>query len=279
MKNYLIITNKQKDTRLALSKHVKTMFESKGANCTIDYAYRKNDTQPISVPEGTECILVIGGDGTILNAASRLIGTNIPLLGINRGTLGFLADIDVYELDMTIDDLMADKYQLEKRIMLHADVYRDGEILGSYKVLNDIVISHAEVGKVVGLSVMINDSLSDSYRGDGVIICTPTGATGYNLSAGGPIINPTCRNYLVTPICPHSLTTRSVVLAEEDIVTVRVDDLRGTKKAQAVLSFDGKEGMFIRSKDQVKIRIAEEETPFIKTKEVSFAKILKEKML
>lgn len=279
MKNFLIITNKQKDKKLALSGHVRSLLESRGASCQICHAYKKDDTEPIEIPEGTECILVIGGDGTILNAASRLIGSNIPLLGINRGRLGFLAEIDVHELDMAIDDLMADHYQLEKRIMLRADVYREGECLISYTVLNDVVVSHADFGRATGFSVLINDTLSDSYRADGVIVCTPTGATGYNLSAGGPIINPTCKNFVITPVCPHSLATRSVVLAKEDTVTIEVEDLRGTKKEQAVVSFDGKEGIHIRTGDQVRIRRAEEVTPFIKTREVGFTKILKEKLV
>lgn len=279
MKNFLIITNKQKDKELILSDHVRSVLESRGAVCRICYDYKKGDTAPINIPEGTECILVIGGDGTILNAASRLIGTNIPLLGINRGTLGFLADIDVHELDATIDDLMEDHYQLEKRIMLRADVIRDGECISTYTVLNDVVVSRADFGRVLGLKVYINGALSDSYRADGVIVCTPTGATGYNLSAGGPIINPTCENFVITPICPHSLATRSVVLAKEDIAAIEVEDLRNTGKDQAVVSFDGKEGVHIRAGDQVRVYRAQEITPFIKTKEISFTKILKEKLV
>lgn len=279
MNRFFIITNRQKDQKLALSARVQKLLESRGAVCDIYHDYKKDDTEPIQVPSGTECILVIGGDGTILNAASRLIGSEIPLLGINRGTLGFLADIDVHELEIALDDLLADRYKLEKRIMLRADVYRDGTCLCSYRVLNDIVVSRADFGRVVGLSVKINDKLSDSYRADGVIVCTPTGATGYNLSAGGPIINPTCKNYLITPICPHSLATRSVVLAKEDKVTIEVQDLRGTKKEQAVVSFDGNEGIHIRAGDEVRISRAQEVTPFIRTKEVNFTKVLKEKLI
>lgn len=279
MKNFLIITNRQKDQQLVLSGYVQDLLESRGAVCKLYHDYKKGDTKPIQVPEGTECILIIGGDGTILNAASRLIGSQIPLLGINRGTLGFLADIDVHELEMALDDLLADRYKLEKRMMLRADVYREGTYLQSYRVLNDIVISRADFGRVVGLSVKINGKLSDSYRADGVIVCTPTGATGYNLSAGGPIINPTCKNFVITPICPHSLATRSVVLAQDDKVTIEVQDLRGTKKEQAVVSFDGNEGIHILVGDEVRICRAKEVTPFIRTKEVNFTKVLKEKLI
>ena len=279
MKHFVVITNKDKDQGLELSNRVKSLLDSRGAECRIYQKYKKADTAPIKLPENTECVLVIGGDGTILNAASRLIGSNIPLLGINRGTLGFLADIDVNELEMTIDDLLGDHYQLEKRIMLRADVLREGKCIESYTVLNDVVINRLNFGKVVGLSVSINDRFSDSYRADGVVVCTPTGATGYNLSAGGPVINPTCKNFLITPICPHSLASRSVVLAKEDTVTIEVMDLRGRDKEQAVVSFDGKEGIHLRDRDQVRIYRAKEVTPFIKTKEISFTRILKEKLV
>lgn len=279
MKNFLIITNRQKDKELMLSGRIKDMLEGRGAVCRIVHSYVKDDREPIEVPAGTECILIIGGDGTILNAAGRLIGSNIPILGINRGTLGFLADIDVNDLERSIDDLMADHYRLEKRIMLRADVYRGEECIDSYTVLNDVVVSRVNFGRVVSLSVMINDTFSDSYRADGVIVCTPTGATGYNLSAGGPIINPTCKNFLITPICPHSLTSRSVVLSKEDTVTIEIGYLRGNQKDQAVVSFDGNEGVHLGAGDQVRIQRASEVTPFIRTKEVGFTKILKEKLV
>lgn len=212
MKHFFIISNKQKDNNLTLAGHVQQLLTDKGAVCYIYDADEKENMGPITVPKETECILVIGGDGTILDTAGRLIGKNIPLLGINRGTLGFLADIDVNELNDAIDDLMADRFQLEKRIMLKADIIREGNEVISYTALNDFVIHRNGYAGVIGLSVKINGALIDQYHGDGVIVCTPTGATGYNLSAGGPIINPTCKNFVVTPICSHSLTARSVVL-------------------------------------------------------------------
>ncbi len=125
----------------------------------------------------------------------------------------------------------------------------------------------------------INDSIIDCYRADGVIVCTPTGSTGYNLSAGGPIINPTCKNFVITPICPHSLTARSIVLAKEDVVTVEVEQIRSNIKEEAIISFDGREGLSIVPGDQVKIYKSQEVTPFIKATEVSFVQILKEKLL
>ena len=278
MKNFLIIPNRQKDTGLALTGHIRDTLVRMGAKCHIYDGYY-NDVTPSKVPENTECILVIGGDGTILAAAGRLVGQNIPLLGVNLGTLGFLADVDLKELPETLKDLVEDRYELEQRMMLRAEVYRNGECSGAYTALNDFVISRRSFSRVIGLSIEINDVLIAQYHADGVIVCTPTGSTSYNLSAGGPIINPTCKNFVVTPICPHSLAIWSVVLAKSDVVTITLENIRHGQREEAVISPDGREGVVLRPGDQVRIYKAEESTPFIKMKEVSFVKILKEKLL
>lgn len=278
MKNFLLIPNRQKDTGLALTGHIRDILIEMGAVCHIYDGYY-NDVSPIQVPENTECILVIGGDGTILAAAGRLVGQNIPLLGINLGTLGFLADVDLKELPETLKDLVEDRYELEKRMMLRCNIYRNGERSGSFTALNDFVISRRSFSRMIGLSVEINDVRIEQYHADGVIICTPTGSTSYNLSAGGPIINPTCRNFVLTPICPHSLASRSVVLDKKDVITITLDNIRQGQREEAVISPDGREGVVLRPGDQVKIYKARESTPFIKVKDVSFMKILKEKLL
>ncbi|MCD8021330.1 MAG: NAD(+)/NADH kinase [Clostridiales bacterium] len=279
MKNFLLIPNRQKDVGLVLTRSIRDALRWRGAICHIYDEYHVNDTSPIKVPKNTECILVIGGDGTILAAAGRLVGKNIPLLGINLGTMGFLADVDLNDLPEMIQSLVDDKYELERRIMLRAEICRAGQCLYTFTALNDFVINRSGFSKVIGLAVRINGTLIEQYRADGVIICTPTGSTGYNLSAGGPIINPTCKNFVLTPICPHSLAMRSVVLAKEDIVTIEMENVRPDQKEEAMVSPDGKDGMMIRPGDQVKVYKAEEVTPFIKMKEVSFVKILKEKLL
>ncbi len=243
------------------------------------YDQYDRDVSSIDIPEGTQCILVIGGDGTILAAARMLVGSNIPLLGINLGTLGFLADVNLADLSKTLDLLLQDQYQVENRIMLTAEVYKQGEKAATYIALNDFNINRFGASRVIGLKVGINGSVIDRYRADGVIVCTPTGSTGYNLSAGGPIINPTCKNFVITPICPHSLTARSIVLAKEDIVTVEVEQIRSNIKEEAIISFDGREGLSLFPGDQVKIYKSQEVTPFIKATEVSFVQILKEKLL
>ena len=278
MNNFLIIANKQKDINLEITEQIKHHITRMGAVCNVYDQYNRNVTS-IDIPEGTQCILVIGGDGTILAAARMLVGNTIPLLGINLGTLGFLADVNLAALSKTLYLLLKDQYQVENRIMLTAEVYKQGEKAATYIALNDFNINRCGASRVIGLKVGINDSTIDCYRADGVIVCTPTGSTGYNLSAGGPIINPTCKNFVITPICPHSLTARSIVLAKEDVVTVEVEQIRSNIKEEAIISFDGREGLSIVPGDQVKIYKSQEVTPFIKATEVSFVQILKEKLL
>lgn len=278
MNSFFIIANKQKDINLEITEQIRHHISRLGAVCNI-YDQYDRDVSSIDIPEGTQCILVIGGDGTILAAARMLVGSNIPLLGINLGTLGFLADVNLADLSKTLDLLLQDQYQVENRIMLTAEVYKQGEKAATYIALNDFNINRFGASRVIGLKVGINGSVIDRYRADGVIVCTPTGSTGYNLSAGGPIINPTCKNFVITPICPHSLTARSIVLAKEDIVTVEVEQIRSNIKEEAIISFDGREGLSLFPGDQVKIYKSQEVTPFIKATEVSFVQILKEKLL
>ena len=278
MNNFFIIANKQKDINLEITEQIRHHISRLGAVCNI-YDQYDRDVSSIDIPEGTQCLLVIGGDGTILAAARMLVGSNIPLLGINLGTLGFLADVNLADLSKTLDLLLQDQYQVENRIMLTAEVYKQGEKAATYIALNDFNINRFGASRVIGLKVGINGSVIDRYRADGVIVCTPTGSTGYNLSAGGPIINPTCKNFVITPICPHSLTARSIVLAKEDIVTVEVEQIRSNIKEEAIISFDGREGLSLFPGDQVKIYKSQEVTPFIKATEVSFVQILKEKLL
>ena len=278
MNNFFIIANKQKDINLEITEQIRHHISRLGAVCNI-YDQYDRDVSSIDIPEETQCILVIGGDGTILAAARMLVGSNIPLLGINLGTLGFLADVNLADLSKTLDLLLQDQYQVENRIMLTAEVYKQGKKAATYIALNDFNINRFGASRVIGLKVGINGSVIDRYRADGVIVCTPTGSTGYNLSAGGPIINPTCKNFVITPICPHSLTARSIVLAKEDIVTVEVEQIRSNFKEEAIISFDGREGLSLFPGDQVKIYKSQEVTPFIKATEVSVVQILKEKLL
>lgn len=278
MKQFFIIVNKKKDKNLNYTSYIAEYLKNKGAVCHIYRDYAKKATKPIKVPDGTECILAIGGDGTILHAAGMLVGCGIPLLGINLGTLGFLADINQNEIEHTLDCLIRDEYQIEERMMIQARVIRDGECINRYLALNDFVLKRRSYTGMLWLSVMINDVEIQSYQADGMVVATPTGSTGYNLSAGGPIINPTSKSYVCTPICPHTLTGRSVVLAKTDTISIELKPVRVYDPGDGILLYDGKEGMQLQPGDQIQICKTEEVTPFIKMKEISFVKVLKEKL-
>ena len=279
MKHFLIITNSQKDINHEITGRICRHLEKRHADYQLIDHYDKIWEDPIEVPEKTQCILVIGGDGTILAAARALVGRGIPLLGINRGTLGFLADVKLSQITEALDRLLDDDYRIESRVMLAAEVYQQGEVTARYIALNDIIISKANRLKTIGLTVRINGAVVERYHADGLVLCTPTGSTGYNLSAGGPIINPTCKNFVLTPICPHSLTARSVVLAKDDLVSVELEQVRPAEKEEAIASYDGRDGVLLEPGDKVHIYRADAVTPFIKIDDVSFVEILREKML
>ena len=279
MKHFLVITNSQKDVNNVVTNKICSHLEKREAEFSVIDHYDKIWEDPIEVPEKTQCILVIGGDGTILAAARALVGMGIPLLGINRGTLGFLADVKLSEITEALDRLLRDDYRIESRVMLSAEVYKDGVLTDRYIALNDMIICKRNQLKTIGLTTSINGAVVDRYHADGVVLCTPTGSTGYNLSAGGPIINPTCKNFVITPICPHSLTARSVVLAKDDLVCVELKQVRPADREEAIVSYDGRNGAVLKPGDKVVVYRADAVTPFIKIDDVSFVEILREKML
>lgn len=159
----------------------------------------------------------IGGDGTVIKLAKEFAGCDVSVCGVNMGSLGFLNEVEPDSLQTRFLDLMRDRYYVEERMMLHGRiVYDDGRVTDLPDALNDIVIGHANVGKMIRVEMSINDSFIQEYPADGVIISTPTGSTGYNLSSGGPIVSPNVRGLLVTPICPHLLQKVPILLDEED---------------------------------------------------------------
>ncbi len=279
MKHFLVITNSQKDVNNEVTNKICRHLEKRKAIFQVIDHYDKVWEDPIEVPEKTQCILVIGGDGTILAAARALVGMGIPLLGINRGTLGFLADVKLSQITEALDRLLTDDYRIESRVMLSAEVYKSGTLTDRYIALNDMIICKRNQLKTIGLKTSINGAVVERYHADGLVLCTPTGSTGYNLSAGGPIINPTCKNFVLTPICPHSLTARSVVLAKDDLVSVELEKIRSAEREEAIVSYDGRNGAILEPGDKVIVYRADAVTPFIKIDDVSFVEILREKML
>lgn len=277
MKTIGIFSNSRKDVDHLGAKKVYEMI--KGTHrviCEQDIGIKGIETvSKEDFCRFAQAVIVLGGDGTILNVARAVCKKSIPILGINMGNLGFLAEIDKSNLEMSIQSFLKGQYTLEKRSMLFASVERDGEIIGKCNALNDIVISCARYKRMIELDIFIDNIKVDSYWADGVIASTPTGSTAYSLSAGGPIVDPGLAAMMVTPICPHTLSSRSIVMPSKKQLKILV---KGKAKRGSILTIDGQEGFDINYGDIVKISESRYKVTFIKIKDNSFYTVLKKKM-
>lgn len=272
MNKYLIYANPDKDIELKLSRDLQEYILAKSAKAEIvvdDFS----KTVPTADYSDVKAVIVLGGDGTMLRAAHYVGAYGTPLMGINLGTLGFLTEVDIANAKKAVDRLIVEDYEIEERIMC------TGEVLGStYNALNDIVITRAGFSRVIGLSIYVNGKFMDTYAADGVIVSTPTGSTGYNLSAGGPIVSPKSKVVVVTPISPHSLTAKSVVFDTEDVIEIELVKQRKTQETEAIVSFDGGENIELSTGDIVKVYVSDIKTNFIKMYDVNFYSVLRDKI-
>ena len=277
MDKFYIITNSDKDKDFQITNEIVSYLKKNGKKCQVQQAERKLEgayhyTNPELIPEGTQCILVLGGDGTLLQAARDVVYRKIPMLGINLGTLGFLA---------ALDKLIADDYEIEERMMLTGTVWHGDKIIGQDIALNDIVIGREGPLRVVRFKNYVNDVYLNSYNADGIIIATPTGSTGYSLSCGGPIVSPNAAMTLMTPIAPHTLNTRSIIFPEEDVITVELGEGRRQVQEQGLASFDGDTEIPIVTGDRIVIQKASASVKILKLNHLKLiiGKIFQMKML
>lgn len=284
MDKFFIIANRQKDKELKTARKVEAYLNSKGKSCilreeTSEQKARSNHyTDVEKIPKDVECIIVIGGDGTLLQAARDVVNRQIPLLGINMGTLGYLAEIDRSSIDGALNHLKLDEYTIEKRMMLNGKVYHKEELIAEDVALNDIVIGRDGPLHVTRFHNYVNGEFLNSYTADGIIIATATGSTGYSLSAGGPIVSPETNILIMTPVAPHTLNTRSVIFPAEDEITVEIGEGSQGCEAKAVVSFDGDTNVPMRTADRVAIRRSVKDTQIIKISNISFLEVLRRKM-
>lgn len=284
MDKFYIITNRDKDQNLRFTEEIVQYLKEHGKKCQVQQAERRVEgeyhyTDPALIPEDTQCILVLGGDGTLLQAARDVVHREIPMLGINLGTLGFLAEIDKMSIYTALDKLFADDYEIEERMMLTGTVWRGDKITGQDVALNDIVISR--VGpplRVIGFNNYVNDGYLNSYNADGIIIATPTGSTGYSLSCGGPIISPNAAMTVMTPIAPHTLNTRSIIFPEDDVITVELGEGRRQIQENGLASFDGDVEVPMSTGDRIVIKKASVSVKILKLNHLSFVEVLRQKM-
>lgn len=282
MKHFLIITNKHKDTDRKLTNELLTYIVKKGGTCHCFFSSGDNvfaaAPTPSEIPPETECVLVLGGDGTLIRAAAMLVDVRIPLIGVNLGNLGYLCELEESNAFTAIDQLMAGEYVVEKRMMLEGYGVVSGKETGSGIAFNDIVIHRVGSLSVVRLSVYVNGEFLNAFRADGIIVSTPTGSTGYNMSAGGPIVDPKAQMILITPINPHTLNARSIVIGADDEVVVELDERRSQKDEIVEVSFDGDNAVKLEVGDRIVIRRAKETARICKLSKESFFEILSRKM-
>lgn len=221
-----------------------------------------------------KCLLVFGGDGTILNGARLAAGAGVPLLGVNLGHLGFLSEVDIPEIQASLESIVAGDYRIEERMMIEAEVLRDGNIIEKSMGLNDAVITKGAFARLIFLRIKVNSEQVSTYPTDGIIVSTPTGSTAYSLSAGGPVVTPELDLMLITPICPHALWARPIVISPQCVVEVELL----SDKGEVMLTIDGQRGTKLIKNDIVRITRAPFRVKFIRLKTRNFFKLLKQKL-
>ncbi|MDO4344493.1 MAG: NAD(+)/NADH kinase [Eubacteriales bacterium] len=282
MNTFYIITNLLKDPQMKVAKHIQEYLEKQGRRCLIQEALKTEGlqsykyTDPAKVPAEVDCVLVLGGDGTMLQASRDLVERRIPLFGINLGTLGYLAEIGLKELEPALNKLLLDEYVLEERMMLEGSAFHAGKRVLSDIALNDIVIARSGRLRVIDFHIYVNNRFLNSYSADGIVVATPTGSTGYSLSVGGPIVSPAASMILITPIAPHTLTARSVILPDDAKVKVEIGQRNMQEEAEA--TFDGDTTVRMDCKDYIEIEKSARTVSFVKIDQVSFLEILRRKM-
>lgn len=271
MKKFLILRNTDKDKRGTFTKKVVGYLTERGAEC-----YVSDDGTEIT--EDVDCVIVLGGDGTLLRAAKKVVDRQIPLLGINLGTLGYLAEVNRSGAEAALDCLLADRYSIEKRMMLQGTIIHNNEVIARDIALNDVVIVRQGHLRVVNFMNHVNDAYLNSYKADGIILATATGSTGYSLSAGGPIVSPEAEVIMMTPISPHTLNTRSIVFQSTDTITVEIGQGNIAGIAEANVSFDGDAYISVGAGDRIIVERAEKQTNIVKISDISFLEVLRQKM-
>lgn len=282
MENFYIIANSQKDAEFKLTDEINDYILNKGRKCLCQKLTERGDgkyntARSDMVPKDTDCVIVLGGDGTLIQAARELSAIDMPVLGINIGTLGYLTEIDREQAFTAIDSLMDDRYYVDRRMILMGTVYRgDDEIYSDY-ALNDIVLNRLGSLRVINFDIYVNGEFLITYSADGLIVATPTGSTAYNLSAGGPIVRPQTECMVMTPVCPHMLSKSSVIFGGDDELEIVMTPSRSGVEERAV-TFDGTDYIKLLTGDRIVIRKSGMYADFIRIKKHNFLQILRNKL-
>ncbi len=240
---------------------------------TLSEGYWKS-VERDEMPPHVEMIVVLGGDGTLLSVARQVWNKNIPILGVNLGGLGFLTEITLDELYSVLERVLRDDFKTNEREILKAGVIRRGKQIAEFIVLNDAVINKGALARIIDLETTINGEYLSTFRSDGLIISTPTGSTAYNLSAGGPIVYPSLHTIIITPICPHTLTIRPIIIPDD----VKIRALLKSRNEEVTLTLDGQQGFTLEFEDVVEVGKAEGRILLIKSPYRHYFELLREKL-
>lgn len=288
MEKFCVINNSTKDKEYQFASFIKQYLEKKGKQCIITKDCRlinvcenkKNTkrTEEKEISEDTQAAIVLGGDGTMIQAAHDLIARDIPILGVNLGTLGFLAEIEKQNIQNALDALIDDAYEIESRMMIEGTAICQGKEIKCGAALNDFVISKGGFCHLITVKVFVNDELAATYRADGVIVSTPTGSTGYNLSSGGPVMVPELQAVSITPICPHSLNNRSLLVRAEDTIRLEIGSSKELQIDESVIVMDGQILNHMVTGDYITIKKSRKDTKIIKLTGSNFFHIFRKKI-
>jgi len=255
-------------------------LEGHGTHVVIDQETATSLAEPSEgrtreqVAAASDLLLVLGGDGTLLAAARVAAPRGIPILPINMGSLGFLTSFMLEELYPALEDILGGRLIISERVMLHAELQRGDKILDKQTVLNEVVINKGALARMIELELSIDRVFVCRYRADGLIVASPTGSTAYSLSAGGPIVHPSVESFIITPICPHTLSDRPVVVGDTSIIEVKLS--AGTESV--FLTLDGQKGIPLQATDRVRISRAQQLLKLIQTPNKSYFEILRNKL-
>ena len=284
LKKVILCPNPYRDAQLRVAKEAKRVLDEAGCPNVVCLPFRNQERpegygltiEPLQQElRGADMIIAFGGDGTILHLSKTAAHKDIPVLGVNLGSLGFMAELESRDL-ARLRDLCSGGYDIESRMMLNVSVQREGHTIYSNLALNEALIARGNVSRVIRLRINTEQGKLVDIAGDGVIVSSPTGSTAYSLAAGGPVVEPTARNFIISPICAHSVHANSYVLSPDRTVSVQTEK-NGYKPV--LLSVDGGRAFSLRSGDCVKVSRSKYETKLVRLTKRSFCEILQKKMM
>jgi len=274
-----IIAKGNKPEAIQVVKELVGWLKDRKVECFVDSDIAKAVSHPAldkqEMAVAVEMVVVLGGDGTLLSAARALQKKEVPILGVNLGGLGFLTEITLAELYPMLEAILRGEYKTDERMLLEARVWRKEKVVDTFQVLNDVVINKGALARIIELETSVDQAYLTTFRSDGLVISTPTGSTGYSLSAGGPIVYPSLQSIIITPICPHTMTNRPIIVPKEATINVTLC----SADQEVFLTLDGQVGFKMELRDRVEIKKGEGFVKLIKSPSRSYFEVLRQKLM